>query len=254
METPTAPLPPVEQEGSAFGRMFNVLAAPSEVFAEIKERPVEHSNWVIPAIIYSVIGIACVFLLFSQDWALYEVSKTQEKAMHEQVRRGKMKQEQADQALEMTKRFMPVVVKVGGSLGALVSAFACPFFWGFVIWIFGNKLFKADFEYMKAVEAAGLANIIYALAVLVSTLVSMVVGKLTYLSLAFFLPEFDFTNKLHFAMAAVNPFYLWFAAVIACAMAKLSGVSWIKAAACVFGLWIGFRAILIAVGLGQMVM
>jgi len=248
------PTPLVPEEGSAFGRMFNVLAAPGDVFREIKERPVNHANWVVPAITWSIIGIACIFLLFSQDWAMYEVSKAQEKAMQEQVRRGKMKQEQADQALEMTRRFMPVMVKVGGTLATLVGAFGCPFFWGFVIWFLANKVFKADIEYMKGVEAAGLALIIYALAALLGTLFSMVMGKLAYLSPAYFLKEFDFTNKLHFALAALNPFYVWFAAVIATATAALSGVSWGKAAVWVFGLWIGVRAVLIAINLGQMVM
>jgi len=234
--------------------MFNVLAAPGEVFTEIKERPVEHSNWLIPGVVWTIVGMAMVFLLFSQEWAMREISKAQTKAMEQQVAKGKMTQQAADQAEQMMKKIMPVMVKVGGSIATALYAFGSPFFWGFIIWFLGVKIFKADFEYMKAVEAAGLANIVYILTAIVSTLISLVLGKLTYLSLAFFLSEFDFTNKMHFAMAAVNPFYLWFAGVIASATAILSGVSWMKAAAWIFGMWLLTRALFILIGMGQFVM
>jgi hypothetical protein len=74
------PAPSVAKEGSAFGRMFNVLAAPGEVFQEIKEQPVNHANWIVPAIVWSITGITCILLLFSQDWAMYEIRKGQQKA------------------------------------------------------------------------------------------------------------------------------------------------------------------------------
>jgi hypothetical protein len=245
---------PNTTEGSPFGRMVNVLAAPSEVFAEIKERPVEHSNWLVPAIVSLFLGIAGVLLLFSQDWAMQEIQRAQDKAMRQQVAQGKLKQEQADQAQEMMKRFMPVMVKVGGSVATTVYAFGGPFFWGFVIWLLGVKVFKADFEFMKAVEAAGLASIIFALSGLIGVLFSFAMGKLTYVSGAFFLKEFDFNSRAHFALAAINPFYIWYAAVMASAVATLSGVSYVKAAAWIFGIWILWRVALISINLGQFTM
>lgn len=251
METTELPKP---SESSALSRMFNILAAPGEVFTEIKERPVEHSNWVVPAIVYFCITIAAVFILFSRDWAMVEIQKAQEKAMQQQVRDGKIPQAQADQAMEMTKRFMPIILKVGGSIGGLIYAFGVPFFWGFIVWFVGVKVLKSDFEFMKAVEAAGLAMIIYALGGLVSVLVSFAMGKLAYISAALFVKEFDFTSRMHFALGALNPFYLWFAAVMSSATAVFAGVSWGRAAAWIFLLWIVSRAVLIAIKLGQFTM
>jgi hypothetical protein len=245
------PAPSVAKEGSAFGRMFNVLAAPGEVYQEIKEQPVNHANWILPAIVWMITGITCIFVLFSQDWAMYEIRKGQQKAMEQQVRAGKMSQEQADAAAQFMERFGPIAVRIGGALSISVMAFAVPFFWGFIVWLVGVKVCKGDFEYMKGVEAAGLANIIYALAGIIGTLASMVMGKFIYLSAAFSLKEFDFANKQHFALAAINPFYLWFAAVIAMAVAVFSGASWAKAAAWVLIIWAATRAILIAINLGQ---
>jgi hypothetical protein len=241
-------------ETSALTRMFNVLAAPGEVFAEIKERPVNHSNWVVPAIVWLVTGIASIFILFSQNWAMADIRKAQDKAMQEQVAQGKITQQQADQAMDVMKRFMPVIVKVGGTVLMVVYAFGLPFFWGFIIWLVGVKFLKGDFEFMKAVEAAGLATIIYALAGVVGLLVSFVMGKLTYISGALFLRDFDFNSRAHFALGALNPFYLWFAAVVASATAVFSGTSWARAAGWVLALWILTRALLIAIKLGQFAM
>lgn len=245
---------PKVSEGSALSRMFNVLAAPGEVFAEIKERPVDHSNWVVPGIVWAVIGIASIFILFSQSWAMGDIRKAQDKAMEQSVAQGKMTQEQADKTMDIMKRFMPIFVKVFGSIAMVVYAFGLPFFWGFIIWLVGVKFLKADFEFMKAVEAAGLAIVIYVLAGVVGLLVSFAMGKLVYVSGALFVKDFDLNSRAHIALGALNPFYLWYAAAIASATAVFAGVSWGRAAAWVLGLWILSRALLIAIKLGQFTM
>jgi hypothetical protein len=243
-----------DEEGSAFGRMFNVLAAPGEVFQEIKERPVNHANWIVPATVWAVVGIACVLLLFSNQWAMTEILRTQEKAMQQQVSQGKMRQADADKAQEIMEKFMPIFVKVGGAVMTLTYAFGVPFFWGLVIWLVGTKAFGADFEFMKAVEAAGLGLLIYAVASVVSTLAAMAAGKFIYLSAAFGLEQFDYTKREHFALAAINPFYLWYVTIMTTALAKLSGASWAKAAGWCFAVWIVSRAVLILLKLGQFTM
>ena len=185
---------------------------------------------------------------------MYEFRKGQEKAMEQQVRSGKITQQQADQGAAFMERFGPLMMRIGASVAITVMAFGLPFFWGFIIWLLGVKVFKADFDYMKGVEAAGLANIIYALAGIVGTLVSLAMGRFVYLSAAFPIKEFDFTNKQHFALAAINPLYLWFAVVIATAISVLSGASWAKAVAYVLGIWIVTRVVLVAINLGQFTM
>jgi hypothetical protein len=258
---PTEP-PLQESEGSAFGRMFNVLAAPGEVFAEIKERPVAHSNWLIPAVTWMILAITSVWILFSQDWAMREMRVMQQKAMdakfEEAVRNGKMKQSDADNARKAAEGFMdkmgPMMMKIGAVVASFIGAFVTPFFWGLIIWLVGVKIFKADFEYMKAVEAAGIGVLIYALAGVVTVLLDFVLGHFTSISPAAFLPEFDVSKKTTIALAAINPLYLWYAAVLASATAVLSNVSWAKAAAYIFGFWIVMRVVFIAVGLGQATM
>lgn len=231
-------------KGSAFGRMFNVLAAPGEVFAEIKDQPVAHSNWWVPAIVWAIIGFITAMLLFSQEWAINDIVKAQENVMQKQVEAQKMTQAQADQAVEAMRKFMPVVMKFMGGIGSLVMAFAVAFIWGFIIWLLANKVFDADIEYMKAVEAAGLSTIIYLLAGVLSTLVSFVLGRIATISPGLFVTDFDMANRAHLALAALNPFYLWFASVIAVSVSVLAsaplgksllwtGVVWGGVAGCV---------------------
>jgi hypothetical protein len=241
-------------KGSAFGRMFNVLAAPGEVFSEIKDREVEHSNWLVPALVAAVIMVSVVLILFSQESFMREMMKMQSKAMDQQVSQGKITREQADQFEKASQGWMPMAMKIGGSITMLMYAFGVPFFWGFLIWLLGTKVFKADFEYMKGVEAAGLASVIYTLAALLGSLVSLSLNKMISLTPAYFMGEVDPTNKTYLAMAALNPFYIWFVVVVAVSISVLAGVSLKKPLMWLLALWVLHRAILIAIGMGQFVM
>jgi hypothetical protein len=235
-----------DSSGSAFSRMFNVLAAPGEVFAEIKDRPVEHSNWLMPAVIWAVLGSVLAFLLFSQPWAISDLTKAQEKAIEKQVALGKMPQATADQAIDGLRRYMPAVMKIMGVVVTCIYAFALPFFWAAIMVFFVNTLFKGDVDYMKAAEAAGLASVIYLVGGVVATLVSFATGRLASFSPAFFLSDFDLSNRAHLALAALNPFYLWFLAVIAVAISVLGNVPMRKSLPACAAFWFSLRALFLS--------
>lgn len=218
------PAPSVAKEGSAFGRMLNVLPSPGEVFQEIKEKPVNHANWLAPATVWALIGAVVVWILFSMPAIQYEMKKQQEKAMQRQVTEGKLKQEQVDQILSNMPPWVMTAMKVMAVVATFVYAFGLPFFWGFVIWMLCVNIYKAEIEYMKGVEAAGLASIIYVLASVVGGLLSMAMGQMTFVSPAFFLPEMDMSNRTHMVLAALNPFYLWYAVVLAVSVSVLANV------------------------------
>lgn len=237
---------PEVSEASAFSRMLNILAAPGEVYAEIKEKPVSHANWAVPAVVWAIIGFTLALLLFSQPWAINDIAKAQEKAIQKQVDDKKISQTQADQMIEGMRKFMPIVMKVGAGVGALVGAFGVSFLWGFVIWFMANKIFNADIEYMKGVEAAGLAMVIYMLAGIVATLIAFAVGRLTSVSPAFFLKDFDFANRSHLALAALNPFYLWFITVIAVSISVLAKAPLGKSLLWVGAFWLAMRALFLS--------
>lgn len=226
-----------------FSRMFNVLPAPGEVFQEIKERPVNHANWVVPAIIWMLIGSTLVLLIFSMPSFQYEIKKQQEKAIQQQVEKGKLKQDQADQILNNMPPWMMAVAKVFAVIATVIYSFAVPFFWGFVVWIVSAKIFNADIEFMKAVEAVGLASIVYVLAAVIGGLASLTLGKMTLIAPAAFLKEMDMSNRNHMILAALNPFYIWYVVVLAVSISVLASVPVKRALPWCFGIWIALRVL-----------
>jgi hypothetical protein len=238
-----APTPLVAEDGSAFGRMFNVLPAPGETFQQIKERPVNHWNWIVPAIVWFLVASTVVVIIFSMDSFKYEMKKQQEKAFQQQVEKGKMTQAQADQIMN---NMPPWAMEIGKIVAVIVTgiyAVAIPFFWGFVVWILCVKVYDADIEFMKAVEAVGLASIIYALAAVIGGLLTITMGKMTHFSPAFFLHDLDMTNRTHMALAALNPIYLWYVIVVAVSISMLANVSLKRTLPWCLGIWVVLRVL-----------
>jgi hypothetical protein len=235
--------PAVAGEGSALGRMLNVLPSPGEVFEEIKERPVSHANWLIPAFIWIVMGGIAIHFIFAMPSFRYEIKKQQEKQMQLRVKQGKMTQDQADQIMANMPPWIMAVAEGFALVTTAIYAFGIPFFWGMIIWMLCSMVYKADVEYMKAVEAAGLISVVYILATVVGSLVSIAMGKMISISPAFFLPDFDMTNRNHMILAALNPFYLWYVMVVAVSVSVLANVPLRKPLVWCLLVWVAFRAL-----------
>ena len=230
-------------------RLMNVFAAPGEVFEELKSAPVSTANWLLPALLIIVVSWIAAWLIFSQEAFIHQVSEIADKAIEKQIEKAHMPKEQADQARQMGQKWAGISTKISAVAGPVVAAFFFPFWRGLVFWLFGAKLFKGNFSYMKAVEAAGLANMIGVLDGIVKTLLILSLGNLfASPSLALLIKEFDPQNPLHSLFAVVNVMTLWALVVRSIALARLSGVSFAKGALVVFGLWAAFTGLLIGFG------
>lgn len=234
---------------------MNVLAAPGEVFGEINRSKPATGNWFGPAILSVVAGLAFVLIFFSQDAILHQLREAQSKGIEQQVAAKKLTREQANQAEQFMDKMGPLITKVGGGIMVVASSFAVPFWWGLILWLIGCKALKGSFTYMKAVEMAGIASVVYALGTVITLLLGLSLGRLACgPSLGLLLTDADFTKKTHVALIAVNVIYLWYAILMAVALSILRGVSFGKAVGWILGFWIVSRAILILTGLGQFVM
>jgi hypothetical protein len=238
---------------SLAGRLLNVFAAPGEVFEEIKVSAPSFANWLVPVLIFAVVGVISVCVLFAQPAIQQTIHEQQVKAYDKLVQQGKMTQAQEDQIIQMMDKLMgPKMLAVIGSVGMVIYSFVSLFGWALVLWLLGRWFLKARFEYLKILEVAGLASVIVALGTVIGTLLAVILGRLyAGPSLALIVSNFDPTNRVHLLLGAANVIYFWHAGVLAIGLAKLSGASMTRAFAVVFGFWVLIELLLIAVGLGQ---
>jgi len=256
---PIAPIPepqsvePSPPPTSLAGKLMNVIAAPGDVFGEIKTAPARAANWLVPVLLFALVGVVAVCVLFAQPAIRQAIHDQQVKALDQRVQQGKMTQAQEDQALQVMDRFMgPTMLAVFGGVGAVLNSFISVFWWALILWLCGRWFLKTRFEYVKAVEVAGLATVILVLGMILSTLIAVILGRLYVgTSLAFLVSDFDPAKRAHLLLGAANVIYFWHTAVLGLGLAKLSGASMAKALMVVFAYWILAEMILIAVGLGQ---
>ena len=234
---------------SLAGRLINVFAAPGDVFAGIKSTPPSVANWLVPAVLCMVLSWLSAGLVFSQPAIRQQINELSTKAIDRQVEKGKLSSAQAEQARAAAEKFGSVGYKIGAVVAPFFAAFVSPFFWGLILWLVGSFALKGPFPYMKAVEVAGLSNMILALSVIVKTLLILITGNLfASTSLALAVKDFDPQNSVHSLLATVNVMVLWLLTVRSIGLARLSGVSIGKAAAWIFGVWIAFTGIMIGFG------
>jgi hypothetical protein len=235
---------------SLAGRLMNVFAAPGDVFQEVKTANVSTANWLVPALILILVSWVSAWLIFSQDSVKHQLSEITDQAIQKQIEKSQMSEQQAEQARAMGEKWAGISAKVGAVLVPVFGGFVTPFFWGLIVWLVGAKVLKGGFPYMKAVEVVGLANMVSVLDVIVRTLLIIGLGNLYAApSLMLLVKDFDPQNTVHGLLAAVSVTTIWVLALRAVGLARISGVSFTKAALWVFGIWAGYTGFFVGLGL-----
>jgi hypothetical protein len=245
-ETPEPSLP----KSSIISRIFNVFAAPGEVFDEVKSSPACSANWVVPALIAVVVGWLATPLIFSQEPIRHQLQEMTDQAIEKQVARSKASEQQAEQMRAAAEKFAGMGQKIAAYVMTPVMAFASPFIWGGILWFVGKKPLKANFTYMKAVEVVGLGNMIGVLDSIVRTLLIVSMGNLfASTSLVMLIKEYNPQNPVHNLLAMINIMTFWILGVRASGLARLSGASFLKSVAWVFGIWVTYTGAYFGLGL-----
>jgi hypothetical protein len=239
---PEAPQPPTMSLG---GRLLNVFATPGDVFQEVKAAKVSALNWLVPALILIVVSWVASLVIFSQPAINHQLSEITDRAIQKSIDQNHMSEQNAEQARAMGEKWAGISAKIGAALVPVFAGFVTPFFWGLIVWGVGSGLLKGNFPYMKAVEIVGLANMVSVLEVILRTLLIVGLGNLyASTSLVLLVKEFDPQNTVHSLLALVNVMTFWLLAVRGIGLARLSGVSFAKAVAWVFGIWATYTALL----------
>lgn len=227
-------------------RLLNVFAIPGDVFDEVKKSRPSTANWLVPVLLFILVGSIGAYLINSQPAIQQQMREMQDQMIQKMVDSGKLPKEQADRQREAGE----IGARVGPYIAVVFSAFFSPFWWGLIFWVVGSKILKGGFSFMKGVEAAGLANAITVLGSLVTTLLIVSLGNVfASPSPALLVKNFDPQNTSHSLLAVANIITLWVLGVRSIGLARLSGSSFISAAAWVFGIWIAYTGFFIGVGL-----
>ena len=224
-------------------RLINVFLAPGEVFDAIRSSPPSAANWLVPALLLIVVSWVGVGIVFSQESIRQQAIEVAERNL------STLKPEQVEQARPMIEKMAVLGPASGFAVLPLFDGFIGTFFWGLVLWGFGAKAFKGGFTYMKAVEAAGLANMVLVLDAIVRTLLALARNN-AYASpsLMLLVKDFDPQNATQGLLALANLMIFWLLVTRSVGFARLARVSLVKAAACVFGVWITYTGFFVALG------
>ena len=240
----TSPEPSETEEGGPPSmplgeRFLNVLVAPGELFEYLKASRFAASNWLVPALIYVVVGWICATVVLRQDWVKPQMLALQEQGLQQQVERGKLTQEQANQALPMLEKYALVGATVSGYALPLLMGLAGPFLWGLWLWLVGTKILGGRFGYLKAVEVAGLAALIAALGLVVKTLLILIRGDLLAAPSAILLiADYDPSNAWHAFAGLVDVMAVWGLVIRSMGIGRLAGRSTGVVAVWVAGGWL----------------
>ena len=221
------------------GRFVNIFVAPAEVFDEVKTSPSRVANWLVPLVAVTLLGMIYTMILFSQPAVVQQIREAQDKKFQQMVAAGKLTRQQADQQQAMIEKYMtPGFLKVVTGLGAIVTQIAMLFLVALIIWMLGTKAFNGAFDYAKSLEVVGLSTLITIPGLIISLLLAVIYGNQHMTpGPVLLVSHFDPSNKVHLLLSAFNVMSIWYIAVLAIGLARLSGVSFLKAALWGFGFW-----------------
>lgn len=245
-----SPTPP-DTTTTVWARMFNVLAAPGEVFTELRTSPTRSANWLLPALLLLLTGWFGGWLVARDPILQQQQSDLQDQALVKMGEKLKWSEQELDQQRRNAEERKGLGQGIGIAAVPVASVVVATFWWALMLWLIGAKLLRGDFAYGKALEAAGLIAVIEVLNKVLTPLLQLVMGT-SFAAPTLLLPMvkgFQATNALHLTLASVNVLDVWGVAVSAVAVARLSGASFVKSAAWVFGLWLGWKIALIGVSL-----
>ncbi|HZV12338.1 MAG TPA: Yip1 family protein [Candidatus Kapabacteria bacterium] len=235
-----APEPIEEQSAqSALGRYFNVIASPSEAFGGITSLEKKTSLWLVPMIIGILLSMGMYALTMTNPEIQQEIRQKMDEKTQQMVQSGKYTQQQAEQAMQMGSSIQKVAPYVGMILGI-------PLAWlllAGVYYVIMSFVLGGETTYQNIFVAYSLTSAIVIIEGIIGSLLKYATGSLaTEISLGF-LVSADGSAALHALLGKINPFTFWWLAVLSLGCAKVSNLTFKKAAIGVLGLWVVYCGI-----------
>jgi len=222
---------------------------PGSVFEEVRHSPPNAANWFVPALLGGVVFAISFALVVSRPDFIKKNRASQDQAIEQQVKAGKVSQADADQTLKVLDRLYDAgTLKVFGVLGGAAAGFIRVLWWGFVLWLLARVFLRVRVPFGKMLEASGLGGMIGLVAVIITLLLEMNLGD--QFASADSNKGFNPGNAAHLAIMALNFFHVWQAGVLASALARMAGVPFFRGALLLFPFWLLWMSAAAIIGSG----
>lgn len=223
--------------------LIGVVSAPGDTFETLSATK-RKNYWILSVLITIVVSLVVTFIFFRDEQLISGMMDKQkaalEKRMDEQVKSGKMTEEQAKIAIEQAESFMDpkgTFFQVIGYGSVVIIPFAMLIVLSLVYLII-TKIMKANVDFGNLMNVVGLPMIIGAIGSIVALVLSIVIGKIASVSPALILTEEMVGGKLNEFLFKVDLFSIWYYVVVAIGLMKFGKISAGKAYGAVFGVWI----------------
>lgn len=241
----------LEEENEELGitdKIVSVLTEPGELFSNLSKFPVKTMDWMIPLLLVIVFAIAMQFAASSDPEIKANMIEKQmeqmEKNLQEQVDKGNMTQSQADEQLDRTAEFMEQSgsgMLIIGAVGTIIFIFLFFFIISGVFLLLAKFGLGGSGDYKASMLAYGLPQYIIVIQVILMIISSVVMGNLFQdTSLGSYM-GMGKEGILGWFMHKLDPFSIWFYAVVGIAYAKMfKSDNTMKYIIAIFAMWIGF--------------
>ncbi len=237
--------PPEEQnpdfidENEPIGKMeavTGIITEPSATFeriAGIKPR----IYWVAPIFIFIIASLIAVFLFYS-DKELYssvmdkQINKLEER-FDKSIKEGKATEEQKILAIEMTKKFALPSTIAFSIIGPFIIILLMS-----LIYLVCLKVLKGEANFTNIMNVVGLSLIIGAIAKILETVLSIILGTLSNFSLGIVLSEASVGSTVHALIMKFDVFSIWSVIIICIGLIKVGKLKNNTMYFLVFGIWI----------------
>lgn len=231
-------------------KLVGVFSEPGNTFSNIARVGAKTSDWLIPVLILIAVSILSVVVYNTNPTIKGQMKLDRENQIQEQVEKGAITQEQADQQIEGMNRFMegPFMI-VTGAISSIIMVFIVFFVISGVYFLFVKFALKGVGTYKDAMVAYGLPYYIVVIQAILMVILSILLGKMvTSTSVAVFV-DVEKASLMKFVLGKLDPISIWFYAVISIAFAKMfKSPSTGKYFVLIFGMWIGFGLIFFLLG------
>jgi len=231
-------------------KVVNLFASPGELFENVRQTPITHSNWLIPTLILVVVGTLMSYLVMSNpsiaDQYARMSSEQVEKQIQKSIQDGRMTEEQAEQAREQASRFGATGMLISRLAASAIGPFFVLFVVGLVYWLLGKGVMKAAVPYFKVVEVVGFTFLISVLESIVTTILVITLDRaFATPSLSLFIADFSINDKWHMLAATMNIFTFWNLGVVSIGLSRVFQRDFAKVLVLVVALWLIWTAAMV---------